>query len=185
MTRVGLILQGLGVVFAILGVLIQSYVENPEEHAEKIKSIQESKWNSVSNELGELFMDIQKEYPPSQYNEKEISISAKYALFIQESYNRGDLDDLSHTIEEFDKPRQLYESLKQHHDGMFSSLSKSIFFGVLSGAALVIENGELMFVSVALSTLFGIFLINAILEFRKYKNTREEMVSQWEEDFLY
>jgi len=186
MTDTGVVLQGGGVILAFVGVLFQTYVEDPEDYAEKARDIQESRWNSVSNELGELFVEIQNGFPPSQYNDREIPLDVKYALFIQDSYDRGDLEDLTDTIEEFDRPRQLYQKLKRHYEQMFWSLAKSIGAGVASGVTLFIDDiGEFFVVSVFLSSFFIIFLLQAGLEFREYQSTRKDLIGQWEEDFLY
>ena len=184
LTQVGPLAINL-LVLVVMG--LQSYLGNPtDKYLDRAKEIQSTRWSAVSNELGLLFVDIQESYPPEQYSEKDIPMDAKYALFIQETYNGGDIEDLRDSINHFNKPRYMYKNLKNS----YKSAIRSFVISFLSATGIT---GTVFFIQNILSfILLGVFIgtfiafgIIGTVDLIKYRDMKERINEEYESEYLY
>lgn len=177
---------GLLTFFSIVGVLIQSYLDDPtDEYEEKVLELQEDRWRKVSTELADLFVQVEQDFSPTAVDEEDLTLSAKYSMFIKSQYNRGVLDDFEDELEDMDEPKQIFQNCREAYHTVFSIFMVAVVASVSPLVGSLIFEGALplLITGIMLGVAGGAFL-SGVWEGKKYQNHRRKLDEMWE-DYYY
>lgn len=189
MVTVKLGVQVAGLLVTILsgtGALLRGIVDHPrEDYQEKVKELQENRWNDVSAELGELFVKVQKEFSPGEVDGGP-TLEAKYGMFIKSKHNRGLLDDLDDELRRLDEPRLVFEKCRKAYHYCLPLFIVGILISIPAIIVLVLDTGQVgLAIGLILIYISATSLVMALFLAYRYWSARQELDTMWEEYDLF
>ncbi len=174
-------------IFSIVGLFVRQYLTHPGDSYEtKVRELQQEQWRSVSPELGEVFVDVERDFTPTDVEEEDAPLSAKYGLFIKSQYNRGLFDDLQSELDEMEDIREVFERCREcYHDALPMFVISLMLLIPGAGILLWSVGPSIIATSGVIFGIGGILFGRGMIKSWRYWRARQELDDMWEDHYLF
>lgn len=165
------------------------FSEHPDNrYRDKVKKLQKDRWSEVSTELGEILHEVENKAESFDQPEgEELTEAALYSYIIQQELDAGELGDLTEMVEDVDKPKNLFQTVRTRRDQAVKYFGTGLILSILGAGLLYIAGPQTSTSAISFwiiagglfSTMRGFICVKA------WFDTRQELDQLWEEyDFM-